>query len=257
VESDAQTLVSPARQTAEFRFYEELNDFLAPTLRKTTFSLPIDRARSVKDAIESAGVPHTEVDLVLVDGVSVSFEHRLVGGERVAVYPVFERFDLGPLRRLRPEPLREIRFVLDVHLGKLARHLRLAGFDSLWRDDYDDEEIVALSVAQKRVILTRDKGILKRRIVERGHFVHNTDSEQQLAEVLRVFQLEQSLRPFSRCRVCNAVLLPVATDAVAHRVPQRVLESVERFTECPDCGRVFWQGTHYERLQRLLESVVR
>src|SRR6266700_656281 len=153
---------------AEFRFYEELNDFLAPELRKTAFQVPIDRSRSVKDAIESVGVPHTEVDLVLVDGASVAFGHVLHGGERVAVYPVFERLDIAPVVHLRPSPLRETRFVLDAHLGKLARHLRLAGFDSLWENDYGDEEIVALSAAQKRVILTRDKGILKRSGVQRG-----------------------------------------------------------------------------------------
>src|SRR5438552_9693972 len=98
---------------AEFRFYEELNDFLAPELRKRAFQVPIDRGRSVKDAIESVGVPHTEVDLVLVDGASVAFEHVLRGGERVAVYPVFERLDIAPVVHLRPSPLRETRFVLD------------------------------------------------------------------------------------------------------------------------------------------------
>src|SRR3989442_4054356 len=153
---------------AELRFYEELNDFLAPELRKRAFQVPIDRGRSVKDAIESAGVPHTEVDLVLVDGASVAFGHVLHGGERVTVYPVFERLDIAPVVHLRPSPLRETRFVLDAHLGKLARHLRLAGFDSLWENDYGDEEIVALSVAQRRAVLPPDKGSLERRPPRRG-----------------------------------------------------------------------------------------
>src|SRR5256712_12890201 len=188
---------------AEFRFYEELNDFLAPELRKRVFQMPIDRGRSVKDAIESVGVPHTEVDLVLVDGASVAFGRVLHGGERVAVYPVFERLDIAPVVHLRPSPLRETRFVLDAHLGKLARHLRMAGFDSLWENDYGDEEIVALSVAQKRVILTRDKGILKRRAVLRGYFVREIESERQFSEAARAFQLEGSFAPCSRCRGCN------------------------------------------------------
>jgi uncharacterized protein with PIN domain len=242
------------RAFAEFRFYEELNDFLAPELRKRAFQVPIDRGRSVKDAIESAGVPHTEVDLVLVEGASVAFEHVLRGGERVAVYPVFERLDIAPVVHLRPSPLRETRFVLDTHLGKLARHLRLAGFDSLWENDYGDEEIVALSVAQKRVILTRDKGILKRRAVQRGHFVRETESERQFCEVVRAFQLERSLRPFSRCRVCNAALRGVAKESVRGRVPEAVWRQLDAFTECPECGRIFWRGTHYERLSRVLES---
>ena len=239
---------------AEFRFYEELNDFLAPELRKTAFQVPIDRGRSVKDAIESAGVPHTEVDLVLVDGASVAFGHVLHGGERVAVYPVFERLDIAPVVHLRPSPLRETRFVLDTHLGKLARHLRLAGFDSLWENDYGDEEIVALSAAQKRVILTRDKGILKRSAVQRGYFVRETESERQLREVVRAFQLERSLRPFSRCRVCNAALREVPKECVHGRVPQAVWTQLDAFTECPECGRIFWRGTHYERLSRVLQS---
>jgi len=243
-----------AKAFAEFRFYEELNDFLAAELRKRAFQMRIDRARSVKDAIESVGVPHTEVDLVLVDGASVAFEHVLRGGERVAVYPVFERLDIAPVVHLRPSPLRETRFVLDAHLGKLARHLRLAGFDSLWENDYGDEEIVALSVAQKRVILTRDKGILKRSAVQRGHFVRETESEKQFCEVVRAFQLERSLRPFSRCRVCNAALREVPKESVRGRVPEAVWEQLDAFTECPQCGRIFWRGTHYERLSRVLES---
>jgi uncharacterized protein with PIN domain len=243
-----------ARAFAELRFYEELNDFLAPELRKRAFRMPIDRGRSVKDAIESVGVLHTEVDLVLVDGASVAFEHVLRGGERVAVYPAFERLDIAPVVHLRPSPLRETRFVLDTHLGKLARHLRLAGFDSLWENDYGDEEIVALSVTQKRVILTRDKGILKRRAVQRGHLVRETESERQFCEVVRAFQLERSLRPFSRCRVCNAALREVPKESVRSRVPETVWRELDDFTECPQCARIFWRGTHYERLRRVLES---
>ena len=238
--------------TAEFRFYEELNDFLAPRLRKTAFPIGIDRGRSVKDAVESAGVPHTEIDLILVDGVSVGFGHLLHGGERVAVYPVFERLDIAPLQHLRPAPLREPRFVIDTHLGKLARHLRLAGFDSLWRNDYDDQEIAALALAEHRIVLTRDCNLLKRRAVERGHFVRATDAELQLAEVIRVFQLEGMLRPFSRCRECNVALVDADKSEVTERLPERVRESYDRFMRCPGCGRVYWEGTHYERLKRML-----
>ncbi len=239
---------------AEFRFYEELNDFLAPELRKKAFQVPIDRGRSVKDAIESVGVPHTEVDLVVVDGASVAFGHVLRGGERVAVYPVFERLDIAPVVHLRSSPLRETRFVLDCHLGKLARNLRMAGFDSLWETDYGDEEIVALSVAQKRVVLTRDKGLLKRRAVQRGHFVRETESEEQFREVVREFQLEGLLKPFTRCRVCNSALREVSRESVRRRVPEKVWRAQEAFTECPDCGRIFWRGTHYERLSRILRT---
>jgi len=242
------------RKSADFRFYEELNDFLAPEHRKTAFPVPIDRGRSVKDAVESVGVPHTEVDLVVVDGVSVAFEHVLRGGERVAVYPVFERFDIAPVVHLRPLPLRHPRFILDSHLGKLARHLRMAGFDSLWQVDYRDEEIVALSAAQKRAVLTRDKGLLKRRAVQRGHFVRETESERQFREVISAFQLERLLKPFTRCRMCNSPLSDVSKESVRGRVPEEVWKEHAAFTGCPDCGRIFWPGTHHERLSRILRA---
>jgi uncharacterized protein with PIN domain len=243
------------RPTAELRFYEELNDFLPEERRKRAFAIEIDRARSVKDAIESAGVPHTEVDLILVDGRSVDFSALLRGGERVAVYPVFERLDVSPLVHLRPRPLREPRFVADGHLGRLARHLRMAGFDTLWADHWDGDEIVALAAAQKRTILTRDRGMLRRREVDRGYFVRATQSEEQLAEVVRSFQLESSLAPFTRCRECNVVLEEVPHEAVLDQVPEGVRELYERYKRCPGCERVYWEGTHFARMKGILQHL--
>ena len=132
---------------AEFRFYEELNDFLPPEKRKRAFDYRFDGTPSIKDAVEAVGVPHTEIDVILADGRSVGFDYRLRGGERVAVYPMFEALDVSPLVRLRPQPLRSTRFVVDVHLGALARHLRLIGFDTVWRNNLDDREIVDIALA--------------------------------------------------------------------------------------------------------------
>jgi len=178
------------RGTAIVRFYEELNDFLPVARRKRDIDVEMDFPRPVKDAIESLGVPHTQIDLILVDGKSVDFGHVLHGGERVAVYPMFEALDITPVLRLRPMPLRDPRFIADVHLEELARHLRLAGFDASWSSDWDDDEIVRRSAAERRTILTRDQGMLRRRGVERGYFVRATESEAQLAEVVRALQLE-------------------------------------------------------------------
>jgi hypothetical protein len=239
--------------SAEFRFYEELNDFLAPERRRVAFDYSVAGKRSVKDAIESIGVPHTEVDLILVNGASVGFDRVLRGGERVAVYPVFELLDISPLQHLRPRPLREPRFVLDVHLGKLARHLRLAGFDCLYRNDYRDSEIINAAVAERRIILTRDKGLLKQRLVTHGYFVRETESEAQLREVIRALQLQSSLRPFTRCRECNGELRDVPKSEVLARLPEKVRAAYERFQLCPGCGRIYWEGSHYERLRRLLD----
>jgi hypothetical protein len=187
------------RSTADFRFYEELNDFLRPELRKRTFSHAFNGTPAVKDVIEAIGVPHAEVDLVLIDGESVGFARRLRDGDRVAVYPVFERFDISPLTRLRPRPLRRTRFVLDVHLGTLARYLRLLGFDTLYRNDYDDHEIVRLAHDQSRIILTRDKGLLKHAAVARGRWIRHLRPIEQLRETLAAFDLVRSARPLTRC----------------------------------------------------------
>ena len=224
---------------AEFRFYEELNDFLAPALRKRAFAYAFNGTPSVKDAIEAIGVPHTEVDLVLVDGESVDFTRRLAGGERVAVYPVFERLDISPVTRLRARPLRLTRFVLDVHLGKLARYLRLLGFDTLYRNDYDDAAIIGLARGESRIILTRDKGLLKHGAVTHGYWVRATAPRQQLAEIVRVFDLGGSARPFTRCIRCNGELQRVPKSAVAERLPPRVRAHFEEFVQCPTvCRRV-------------------
>ncbi len=239
--------------SAEFRFYEELNDFLPPERRRTSFAYSVAGTRSVKDAIEAIGVPHTEVDLILVDGLSVGFDRVLRGGERVAVYPVFERLDIAPLQHLRPRPLRRPRFVLDVHLGKLARHLRMAGFDCLYRNDYRDCDIVTAALTEQRIILTRDKGLLKQRLVTHGYYVRYTESEKQLGEVVRALQLEAGLRPFTRCRECNAPLREVPKAEVTARLPEKARAAYQRFRLCSGCRRVYWEGTHFERLRRLLQ----
>lgn len=244
-----------ARAAAVFRFYEELNDFLPEGRRKRDFAVEIDRARSVKDAIESVGVPHPEVDLVLVDGRSVGFAHLLRGGERVAVYPMFEALDITPVLRLRPAPLRDPRFVADGHLGKLARHLRMAGFDTLWGKDWDDDRIVRISGEQRRTILTRDKAMLRRSDVERGYFVRAVESEAQLAEVVARMQLEGLLAPFTRCRECNVPLEDADREAVLDRLPERVRGLYERFKRCPGCERVYWEGTHFERMKGVLQRL--
>ena len=241
----------------EFRFYEELNDFLPPTLRKRTFSRPIAGTRSVKDAIEAIGVPHTEIDLILVDGRSVRFTHRLRGGERVAVYPMFERFDISPIHRLRPKPLREPRFVADVHLGALARLLRLLGFDTRYANDLGDAQLAELTERERRILLTRDVGLLKRKAVVRGQWLRHGDPERQLEDVVEALQLRRALRPFTRCMICNGALVAVARPSVEAVVPPRAFRRYRVFRRCRGCGRVYWRGTHYQRLEALVSRLRR
>lgn len=245
----------PPRHHCEFRFYEELNDFLAPALRRRTFPHAFDGTPSVKDRIESLGVPHTEVDLILVDGVSVGFGHRVRGGERVAVYPVFERFDLTGVTRLRPLPLREPRFVADVHLGRLAGYLRLLGFDCRYRNDFGDDELLEISRAERRTVLTRDVGLLEHACLTHGAFVHQTDPRRQLREVLDRFDLWSRISPLTRCARCNSPLERVPRAAALGRVPDAVAREYREFTRCPGCGRLYWPGSHPERLRERLAAV--
>lgn len=239
-----------------FRFYEELNDFLPPDRRKIAFDYTFNGTPSVKDCIEAIGVPHPEVDLIIVDDVSVGFDHLLNGGERVAVYPMFERVDIIPLTRLRPNPLREPRFVLDVHLGKLARYLRLLGFSTIYARDYVDATIAAISRRGRRIILTRDKGLLKRKEVTRGYWLRNIQPRLQIAEVVEAFDLHRVVRIFSRCMVCNHALETVNEASVRDALPASLRGQFEQVSRCPGCGRLYWPGSHYDRLVDLVTNLI-
>jgi uncharacterized protein with PIN domain len=240
---------------ADCRFYAELNDFLPRRNRFVTVVRPFDGEVSVKDVIEAAGVPHTEVDLVIANGESVDFAYRVRDGDRIAVYPAFEALDVGPIARVRPVPLREPRFVADTHLGRLARHLRLLGFDTVYERDCDDRQLAAAAATEGRIVLTRDVGLLKRTMVTHGLFVRAQQPRAQLIEVVRRLQLTSRFRPFTRCLACNGALAPVSKDEVATRVPERARHSHEQFVQCTQCARVYWPGTHHERLRQLVKDV--
>jgi uncharacterized protein with PIN domain len=239
------------------RFYAELNDFLPREKRQAAFKHFFFGRPAVKDLIESLGVPHTEVDLVLINGESVEFSRRVRDGDRISVYPVFESIDISPVARVRPEPLREVRFVLDTHLGKLATYLRMLGFDALYRNNFSDEALTEVSVKERRILLTRDRGLLKRGRITHGYFVRNTDLRAQLTEVLRRFDLYRLIRPFCRCLRCNRLLEPVPQEEVAGRLPPKVREYFDEFYFCPGCGRIYWKGSHYEHMEHFVREIQR
>ena len=243
-----------AMRHAELRFYEELNDFLPPEKHKRSFAYTFEGTPSIKDAIEAIGVPHTEVDVILVDGRSVGFDHRLRGGERVAVYPMFEAIDVSPLVRLRPQPLRITRFVVDVHLGTLARYLRLIGFDTVWRNDLEDRAIVEIASRERRIILTRDRGILRQGRVTHGYWPRTTDPLAQLEEVVRALDLATQMRPYTRCLECNGLLAPAGGAEVAAAVPPHVASMQREFRRCDGCGRVYWPGSHQPALDAIVAA---
>ena len=239
--------------TARFRFYEELNDFLPPAQRKVEFGHDFTRRTSVKDMIESFGVPHTEIEIILVNGCSVDFSYIVKDGDRVSVYPVFESFDISPLLRLRPTPLRHPRFVIDTNLGRLARYLRLLGFDCLYENDFSDAKVAAISEQDQRIVLTRDRRLLQRRIIDRGYFVRETDPKAQVHEVIERMDLYTLAQPFSRCTRCNGLLEDVPKSAVEHLLQPKTRRYYERFRQCPQCGQVYWQGSHEDRARSMVE----
>jgi uncharacterized protein len=240
---------------ATFRFYEELNDFLAPARRRREFEHRFADSATTKHTIEALGVPHTEVELVLVNGESVGFGHPLHDGDRVAVYPKFEALDVSPLLRVRTEPLRVMRFVADAHLGGLARLLRMTGFDTLFDNRFHDDEIEALSLAEGRIVLTRDRELLKRRRITHGCYVHALPPATQLHELFDRLDLAASARPFTRCLRCNAPLHAVDKAQVAAALPPSVRDRHERFSRCEGCLRVYWEGSHWQRMQSMIESL--
>jgi uncharacterized protein len=232
----------------EVRAYAELNDFLPALQRGQAVTRPIRPHQTVKDVIEAMGIPHTEIEVVLVDGESVDFAHRPPAGARVAVYPVFEAFDVSELVRVRPAPLREPRFVVDVNVGRLARLLRLLGFDAAYSPEIDDPELARISGAEHRILLTRDRGLLARRAVTHGLYVHAELPQQQVVEVLRRLDLAHRIAPFTRCLRCNGRLDDVAKADVEDRLAPLTRMHYDEFRRCRECGRVYWRGSHQQRL---------
>jgi uncharacterized protein with PIN domain len=246
-----------ADKTAQFRFYAELNDFLTAIKRQKSFPYRFVGKPSVKDAIEAIGVPHPEVDLIVANKESVGFDYHLDDGDRVSVYPVFESFDISPVIRLRPKPLRDTRFVLDGHVGKLARLLRMLGFDTLYRPDFEDSEIVQIAADEKRIILTRDVELLKAGTVTHGYWVRSVSPNEQVGEILERFDLHSQIRPFRRCMVCNSPIAPVDKETVAGALPTKVRELHDEFYRCAGCRKVYWKGTHYHDMMEQIQNLSR
>lgn len=237
-----------------FRFHAGLNDLLPRDRRETEFEHRIRDSASIKDVIESLGVPHTEVDLVLVDGEPVAFDHPVRDGEVIDVYPVHAGPESYPDGHLQPSPPTS-RFVLDAHLGRLAAYLRMLGFDTLYRNDYSDSELAQISASRERILLSCDKRLLMRRKVAYGYFVRARLPHEQLLEVLKRYALFDRQQPFSRCIHCNGAIEPVAKKEIMDRLMPRTREHYDEFRRCRDCGKIYWKGSHYRRMQELISRM--
>lgn len=228
-----------------FRFYEELNDFLPRHKRHKEIAYELVNRSAIKDTIEALGIPHTEVDKIVVNDKEVDFAYIIAGGEKCSIYPAV------PESKEYPQ-----RFVLDVHLGKLANFLRMLGFDTLYRNHADDEELAEISSRENRILLSRDRGLFKRSIVIYGYYVRATDPQKQLEEVLRRFNFTDKIQPFRLCINCNTPLEPVEKEKIIDLIPPKAKERYDHFSMCSSCNQIFWKGTHYEKMQIFIDNLV-
>lgn len=230
---------------ATFRFYDELDELLPAEVRGETIDCDFNGSQSVKHLIESMGVPHTEIGKLLVNGRPVDTSYQVQDGDRVEVQPA--RWEAGE---------GELAFILDNHLGKLAGYLRMLGFDALYRNDYEDSELAEAAEREGRILLTRDRRLLMRKQVQAGYCVRKHDPREQLQDVLKRFGLRPQVRPFQRCIRCNTLLEKTRKEQVLERLEPLTKQYYDTFSVCPGCGQVYWPGSHYERMQGMIQKII-
>lgn len=237
------------------KFFSELNDFLPADQKNTTFNVEVKKTRSVKDLIESVGVPHPEIDLITVNGESVNFNQLIEGGEQICVYPKSNSAGISPLIHIQPETYHEQGFVLDVHLGKLAGYLRMFGFDTLYRNDYDDPTLAEISASENRILLSRDRKLLMRKQVRYGYIVRSDKPRQQIAEVLTRFELFEYQPEIARCMECNGIIHAVTKQQIDSQLLPLTRKHYDHFYQCGSCKKIYWEGSHFAKMQTLINHI--
>jgi len=230
------------------RIYEELNSFLPESRQKRDFSFELEEGATIQQLLSNLELPLSQVDLILVNGESVGVSFPLKAGDRISIYPVFERLNIAPVLKIRPAPLRKPRFICDVHLGKLATYMRMAGLDADYRNNFSGRQLIQLSVELGKIILTKNRGLLKNKRITHGYLVIQNLPKLQLAEIISCFDLKQWCSPLSRCLRCNLPVHSISKDDAVGKVAPRVLEMHDQFMKCDGCSRVYWKGTHYESM---------
>lgn len=242
-------------KSATFQFHDSLNDLLSPIQRNIPIVYQFDDVPSIKHAIETIGVPHTEVDVILVNDKPVDFFYSLSNDDRVEVYDISARDNFPSTWTLTPPHIVPEKFILDVHLGKLAKALRLFGFDTLYENNYDDHKIVQLSQEENRIVLTRDRNLLKHKAVTTGYWIRSQFAEEQLMEVINRFDLKSKFQFFKRCVECNGIIISVTKASVLDRLLPKTILYYNDFFQCTNCKRVYWRGSHYEYMQEFIEKI--
>lgn len=243
-------------KSAKFCFYGPLNDFIQASGRdKTWISYTFKETPAIKDAIEAIGIPHPEVGAILSNNKAVGFMHPLHDLDEVEVFPYGHTPVLPQGYTLTSPYTGTERFVLDVHLGKLARSLRMLGFDTLYENNYSDKAIAEIAEKDARVVLTRDIGLLKQKMVQWGYWLRSQRSEEQLAEVIRYYKLRPKFRPLTRCLACNGIIEKTSKESVWDQLPPKTRQYYHEFYQCSSCRRVYWKGSHYERMQAFIRAI--
>ena len=204
----------------------------------------------MKDMVEAMGVPHVEIGDVLVNGAKANFNCRLQPEDQLQVYPLEEGEGLLT-------GIAERRFVLDVHLGSLARYLRMLGFDTVYGQHLQDPELVQIARTEQRILLTRDVNLLKHKAIPAGYWLRSQKTETQLQEVIGRYRLADHFHPFTRCMVCNGLISQVEKRAVLEQLPPDTRRYFEEFYQCRQCKRVYWKGSHYERMMEFMKKVIK
>lgn len=240
---------------ADFQFFAELNDYLPKAQQEKRFGYLFQDHPTVKHAVESQGIPHTEVYSIQANEMWVDFSYQIQDGDFIRVYPLSlaENFDRKATVFKRPE--NPVRFVLDAHLGRLAAYLRMLGFDTWYRNDYEDRELAQLAGENGRVLLTRDRRLLMRNEVVYGMCIRSLNPEEQVLETIQRYNLSGEISPFNRCLRCNHPLVPISKEAVLHRLEPLTRRYFNEFHYCPACSQIYWKGSHFERMQRFIHRI--
>ncbi len=235
------------------RFHGDLSVFLGSKAGDAIIERRLAEKTSIKDVIESCGVPHPEVDLILVDEQTVGFDHTLATDTKVEVFPVGNRGTDRTDKHLQIVVI--TRFVADGHLGSLTRNLRLLGFDVAYRQNADDRQLLEVMVRENRALLTRDRRLLMHAIVQHGYWPRSQNADEQTIEVIRRFDLSELIAPFTRCLRCNATLEAVAKAEIIGKLEPLTKIYYDQFRRCPDCKQIYWSGSHFPKLQRRIEEI--
>jgi uncharacterized protein len=239
--------------SATFCFHKSLNDFLPPSLKGSVIRYNFNGAPAIKDAIEAIGIPHTEVDRIVVDNRPVGFYYLLGNNNEVRVFPFDESAEASQDKpSIKPG---QVRFILDVHLGKLAKSLRMLGLDTIYENNLSDKTIAEIAASEERIVLTRDVGLLKHKAITYGYWLRSQNSDEQLSEVIKRYNLSSQAKPFTKCIACNGDIKQVSKDHVLEMLPPKTKDYFNEFFQCKNCNRVYWKGSHYERMIEFIKQL--